>query len=268
SAAAPAANTADATATGAPSLVARAVDPDLVPHDQNEPTFMEAEKPPAAEPAPAVAHAAGFIPAPAYLKGAIDAATDHPDARAYLGHLSAREAPRGANDVSPTGAAGPYQFTRGTARQYGLIDAQGNDLRTDPVASTKAALQLTKDNAKVFEQMVGRPPTFNELALMHQQGGVTGARMVLGTGNAPAYNLQVNNMGGMSPQQAVARAKTFYGMPDTGIGRADGAPIDWRNVAAKQLAARGGPQPNPTLSGAPEAPGGQIPDQRLAMAHT
>ena len=33
-----------------------------------------------------------------------------------------------------------------------------------------------------------------EMAVMHQQGGVTGSRMIAGTGNAPAHNLSVNRV--------------------------------------------------------------------------
>ena len=40
---------------------------------------------------------------------------------------------------------------------------------------------------------------------MHQQGGVTGARMVAGTGNAPGGNLAVNNVNpNAAPPPAVA----------------------------------------------------------------
>jgi hypothetical protein len=39
--------------------------------------------------------------------------------------------------VSPTGAAGPFQFLRSTGKQYGL-NGEGFDNRFDPDASTKA----------------------------------------------------------------------------------------------------------------------------------
>lgn len=40
---------------------------------------------------------------------------------------------------SPVGAVGIAQFMPDTAREYGLIDAEGNDYRTDPYASINAA---------------------------------------------------------------------------------------------------------------------------------
>ena len=177
---------------------------------------------------------------PGYIADAIARNVQDPDMAAYLGSLVAAEAPNGPHEVSSTGAAGPFQFTHGTARQYGLIDQTG-DRRADLDASVQAAERLTRDNARVFKQINGRDASPAELALMHQQGGVTGARMVAGTGNAPPGNLAVNNINpAAGPAAAVARIKQFYGMPD--------APMTPRDQVAASLAsaAPGGPQPNPT----------------------
>jgi len=155
-------------------------------------------------------------PTSGYMQDAIAANEPDPDMRAYYGSLSAGEA-KNAQDVSKTGAAGPFQFTRGTGKQYGL-NGPGFDNRGDLDASTKAAQALTQANIAAFRKVNGRAPTFQDLALMHQQGGVTGAKMVAGTGNAPAGNLAVNNVApGSSPQQAVAAINKYYGMPNTPI---------------------------------------------------
>ena len=184
---------------------------------------------------------AGFKrPTPGYIQDAITSNVSNPDRQALLGSLVGGEAPNGPADVSPTGADGPFQFTRGTGRQYGLIGPQG-DQRRDLNASVIAANRLTDDNAATFERINGRPPTPADLAVMHQQGGTTGARMIAGTGNAPAGNLAVNNIpAGSSPTAAAARIKAYYGMPDQ--------PTPRDAVAGAMLAQRGAP------TGAPGAP--------------
>jgi len=123
--------------------------------------------------------------------------------------------------VSSTGAAGPFQFTRGTGAQYGI---PGN-ARFDVDKSIVAANQLTDDNAAVLEKALGRPPSPGELALAHQQGAGTAAKMLAGSGNAPAYNLAVNNAGGLGPQAAAQKIMGYYGMPGTGSPRDNAAAI-------------------------------------------
>ena len=174
-----------------------------------------AEAPPADNPYNVLDAQIGYKrPAPSYISGAIARNVSDPDRQAYLGSLSGGEAPNGPADVSPTGADGPFQFTRGTGRQYGLIGPQG-DQRRDLDASVVAANKLTDDNVATFQQINGRPPSPAEMAVMHQQGGTTGSRMIAGTGNAPAGNLAVNNISpGTSPAAAVAKIKAYYGMPD------------------------------------------------------
>ena len=126
-----------------------------------------------------------------------------------------------------------------------------------------AAKKLTQDNAAAFERINGRPPTAPELALMHQQGGVTGARMVAGTGNAPGRNLAVNNVSpGASPQQAVAKIQGYYGMPNV--------PVNVRDTIAQTMAQGRPPVPPGMAGAAPVVPpvmaqGGDQPDQRLAF---
>ena len=208
-----------------------------------EPRPMTASPPPAQ--APAAAAPPGFKPTPNYIRDAIARNVNDPTLRAYLGSLSGSEA-KNAQDVSPTGAAGPFQFIPSTAKQYGLTDPTNLD------ASVIAAKKLTQDNAAAFERINGRPPTAPELALMHQQGGVTGARMVAGTGNAPSGNLAVNNVNpNASPQQAVARIRGYYGMPNV--------PVNVRDTIAQTMAQGRPPVPQGMAGAAPIVPAGMSP---------
>ena len=68
------------------------------------------------------------------------------------------------NAVSPTGATGLFQFTQGTAAQYGLSD------RKDAAANADAAMRLYVDNRDGLRKALGREPTFGEIYLAHQQG--------------------------------------------------------------------------------------------------
>lgn len=97
--------------------------------------------------------------------GIIDAAAarygiDPKEARA-MAWIESRGDP---NAVSPTGATGLFQFTQGTARDYGLAD------RKNPEANADAAMRLFRDNKEGLRKALGREPTFGEVYLAHQQG--------------------------------------------------------------------------------------------------
>ena len=79
-------------------------------------------------------------------------------------------------------AAGLFQFTRGTARDYGLTNP------LDPIASTDAAARLAADNKATLTRALGREPTAGELYLAHQQGG-GGASKLLANPNARAVDV-------------------------------------------------------------------------------
>jgi len=190
----------------------------------------------AAPPAPG-APPPGFRPPPAYLAAALRERIQDPTRRAYLGQLAGKEA-QTPGEVSPTGAAGPFQFIRSTGRQYGLV-GPGGDRRTDVNASIDAANKLTDDNAAVLERGLGRPPTPGELALAHQQGAGTAVKMLSGTGNAPAYNLSVNNAGGLGGRAAADKIMAYYAMP--------GGP-DPRDTNAAVVADRGQPPGGPAAA--------------------
>jgi len=104
-----------------------------------------------------------------------------------------------ANAVSATGAAGLYQFTGGTARQYGIKN------RFDPKENTEAAARLMKDNADALKKR-GIEATTENLYLAHQQG-VGGAAEIINAASGKgqlsaktAENMRLN-FGNMTPQQ-------------------------------------------------------------------
>ena len=161
--------------------------------------------------------------------------------RCAIGLAAGKEA-QGAGEVSPTGAAGPFQFTRGTGAQYGVP----GDKRFDPDASTLAANAFTDDNVKALTARLGREPTPGEMALAHQQGAGTAANMLTGAGNAPARNLAVNNVPpGMAPGAAAQKIMGYYGMPGAGVTTPGP-----RDAVAAALAAQQQPQPpqRPTVA--------------------
>jgi hypothetical protein len=143
------------------------------------------------------------------VRQAIDAhAPEH--LREYLYRMAGKEGPV-AGKRSPTGAAGPLQFTEGTGKRYGLVGPQG-DIREDVDANIKSGVTLTLDNAATMKKILGRDPSYGELALAHQQGASTAARMVLGTGNASTRNLEVNNVNpNLPPQAAAEKIMNYYG---------------------------------------------------------
>lgn len=132
-----------------------------------------------------------------------------PHLQPYIARMVGKEGISGKD--SPTGAAGPLQFTRGTGKKYGLVGPQG-DNRRDPEANIKAGVTLTMDNAAILRNGLGREPTYSELALAHQQGPETAVKMLTGTGNASRANLAVNNVNpNASPQEAARTIMNYYG---------------------------------------------------------
>lgn len=131
--------------------------------------------------------------------------------RDYLVRMASKESSNDPNRVSSTGAAGLFQFTRGTGKAYGLL---GNnfDKRKDPVANTEAAIRLTENNANILRKGLNREPTYSELALAHQQGAQTAVKMLTGTGNAPDRNLVVNKVPAGTPgPEAAKMIANYYG---------------------------------------------------------
>lgn len=165
--------------------------------------------------------AGGNIPvatAPDDVKNLI-AANVPPEMQGYATNLIGKESSFNPNAVSPTGASGLAQFTRGTGKQYGLVSDRG-DMRKDPVANLKALVALTNDNRAGLANALGRNPTDGELALAHQQG-LQGAINLLSGKSVPGNNLAVNNIDPNSdPRAAANKIMAFYG----GAGGQQGAP--------------------------------------------
>ena len=97
---------------------------------------------------------------------------------------------------SPTGALGPFQFTRGTAKAMGLYNPlTGEDARTDFIQSADAAAALNVKNAQGLSSFLGRQPTAAELSIAYQQG-LAGAKALLGNPNLSAKDALTKAYGG------------------------------------------------------------------------
>lgn len=113
----------------------------------------------------------------------------------YLGKLYGIESTFGKNLTTPlSSAAGPFQFTKSTARAYGLM-GKGFDDRMDLLQSAAATGSLAADNAMVLENALGRPPSAGELYLAHQQGA-GGAVSLLRNPGSSAFNALKRAYGG------------------------------------------------------------------------
>ena len=230
---------------------------------------------PGVAPAPLAdaAAATGYRPAPAYLQAALASSGLPPERQAYLGHLAGKEA-QSATEVSPTGATGPFQFIRSTGKQYGLV-GPGGDKRSDITASIAAASKLTDDNTATLRAGLGREPTPGELALAHQQGAGTAVKMLSGAGNAPDYNLRVNNAGGLGGPSAAQKIMKYYGMPGAAPGpQSDAGPVVDpglnQSVALNQTEPPAPAGPPTAFSGQPVSdapPIGAPPDARMAITN-
>lgn len=57
---------------------------------------------------------------------------------------------------TPLGSsAGMFQFRTGTAKDYGLIDDEGNDYRKDPAKAAEAAARKLVDDTNFFKEKYG-----------------------------------------------------------------------------------------------------------------
>lgn len=127
---------------------------------------------------------------PAFIRTSIDGAASatgvSPD---FLTRTAAIESGFDPNAVSPTGASGAWQFTKGTAQRFGLTDP------FDPNASALAAGRLAVANRDQLRNALGREPSDSELYFAHQQGAA-GAGALLANPDAPAVDVLTRVYGG------------------------------------------------------------------------
>jgi hypothetical protein len=90
----------------------------------------------------------------------------------YLSRTATLESHGNPNDVSDTGAAGVFQFTKGTAKEMGVQN------RFDPYQSADGAARYAVQNQTALTQSLGRAPTGGELYLAHQQGAAGAAALL------------------------------------------------------------------------------------------
>ena len=77
-----------------------------------------------------------------------------------------------SNATSPTGAAGSFQFTGGTAADMGVANPRDNRQ-----AALGAARLYVENRAELTDQL-GRPPASSEIYLAHQQGADGAAALI------------------------------------------------------------------------------------------
>jgi hypothetical protein len=150
---------------------------------------------------------------PEQVKAIIDANVPEAD-REFAYRMAQKESAFNPNAVSPTGAKGLFQFTRGT---WGDVTGQSvgraSDGRADPVANTKAFVELTRRNRESLRGVLGRDPTPGELAVAHQQGVGGATALLTGKGTVDPRNLAVQ-AGNPKNAQDIMR---YYGFaPDQG----------------------------------------------------
>lgn len=148
--------------------------------------------------------------APDEVRGVIEAHVPE-EMRQYAMTMAGKESSFNPGAVSPTGATGLFQFTRGTGRDYGLVGDSG-DRRGDAAANTQAFVKFTGDNREKLRSSLGRDPSWSELALAHQQGAGGAINLLSGKPVDPR-NLAVNNIDPASdPRAAASKIMSYYGL--------------------------------------------------------
>jgi hypothetical protein len=150
----------------------------------------------------------------------------------YEARLKQIESGNNPNAVSPTGAFGVYQFTKGTAAQYGI--GPGSSAAEQKEAFDK----LTADNRAYLTQKLGRAPTNGELYLAHQQGAAGAVQLLshpddLATDVVGEQAVRVNGGGpGMTARQFAAMwINKFEKRPEPGAPPSGVAPDNAARLA-------------------------------------
>jgi hypothetical protein len=152
---------------------------------------------------------------PEQVKAIIDANVPEAD-RPFAYRMAQKESNFDPGAVSKTGAKGLFQFTGGTWSDVtGQAVGRGSDGRADPVANTKAFVELTRRNREALRGVLGREPTPGELAVAHQQGVGGATALLTGKGTVDPRNLEVQ-AGNPKNAQDIMR---YYGFaPEQGQG--------------------------------------------------
>jgi hypothetical protein len=187
---------------------------------------------------------------PEQVKAIIDANVPEAD-RPFAYRMAEKESAFNPSAVSPTGAKGLFQFTGGTWGDVtGQAVGRGSDGRADPVANTKAFVELTRRNREALRGVLGREPSPGELAVAHQQGVGGATALLTGKGTVNPRNLAVQ-AGNPKNAQDIMR---YYGFaPDQG----QGGPI--------QVAQAGGSSNDATLAGGDTLQGRGAPSAARLM---
>jgi hypothetical protein len=107
----------------------------------------------------------------------------------HLMAMAQMESGGNSKAVSATGAAGLFQFTGGTGKQYGITN------RFDADQNIDAAARLYKDNAASLKKQ-GIEPTLDNVYLAHQQGaGGAGQIIKASQGQGQVSETVAKNMG-------------------------------------------------------------------------
>ncbi len=124
--------------------------------------------------------------------------------------------------TSQTGAKGIFQFTSGTANQYGLKDPYNAAENID------AGARLYRDNYKEVKRLLGRNPTSEEMYLAHNQGaqGVyeilkaaeTGDESIISKNVRKNMDVQGAKFKGMSAKNFVATMSSHFRSAGISVG--------------------------------------------------
>src|SRR5262245_48581376 len=196
-----------------------------------------------------------------------------PELQPYMRRMAQAESSGRSGAVSPTGASGILQFTRGTGRDYGLVSPRGAaepfDRRQDDAAAFAAGTRLTQDNARRIEAVTGQPATLQQLAVAHQQGFEGWRRLNAGQ-LPPTGNLTANRLDPAAGAAGITeRINRYYGFPGAAPGA--GASVEPRDDMAATLA-RGAPTAAAATGTVSDAPPIGVPpmggNARAGMAAT
>lgn len=121
----------------------------------------------------------------------------------YAHTMAQIESGGNSNAVSATGAVGTYQFTSGTAKQYGLKN------RFDEKENIDAGMRFAVDNKKALEK-AGIEATPANLYLAHQQGAGGAVQILKGKVSDDVRGNMAKNYGDMSPEEYVKKNNAVW----------------------------------------------------------